>query len=1011
MIKSGQSIYISPSVKTAGHKRVTLKTSIASFFAAFFLLTAFLGAAGIAGTPNSTKHGNTAQAASGFDPVRWVMCYFGKDSIPERAYQYANTDRLNFSLFSKSSITGGIDDVTSGLNWMLDLNSPDFKTKNEAVLGRTLYELLGNDLSKTGNTDTPATPKETPKFNSGPQLNPVDRFGVAGLQFTSYQGEWKYVVVDACNPDSEPKDPKTGLYYDDRMVPQTTWEGLPTTMDIRSMQANKGFLTIEVTAYMNTMSNIIFAIPKTIVTLTVALISFSLTDIVKTMGIESVLIGENGDGGIFTKLFNGLYIPLVVIAFTATAFYMLFMAIFRREFRKSLTALIRSIAMFFLAFIIAANPGFWMALPNNVAVMLEAVTISALDGSTVGKNSLCTTQTGKYQKGKDLDEGAGKSSLDDIKGAANGKYLETVSKNMQSVVSCTLWQEFLFKPWAQGQFGVDWNETWAKGKIPSWAPKGAKAFEPKGPHVLEIAGDAAVPMGNGKFINNWALFQLSTQTNVHSPLKKDGEVSKITAGVNNDWWRVVDVVSGYDEKTVKTTIPSSQAGGDDTTSEHQVPDESASPLPSWGTWVGSASASRVMVALSAAFVAFVGVIGPLVFALMSAVYSVGIAILMLFSPIMLLFGVWADRGYELFKAWLDMVINLVIKRVMYGMLMVLSILFSSTAISIMQNDGWWKGVITLIVLTAILVKNRKRIVDSIASVQLSRLSLEERKGAVINKIGGSGKVSGTILTNAIAGGVSSKMHGGTIRTGVSAGVRNEMRNLARNNEFAASAMRVYASQDVAKKGKSSTELGNMKFCQVCKQQLTGNSEVGALRGGGYICGNCLDDGVLSNEAVPMTVDFTQARKDQAEDDKAKKGGKARQHSNPQNRTTQSFMDTQAARNIIKTTQESEKLSYSEKIDNVAHVASNVEKDIEKIQKEDAGLASATYEFDVPTIPEAIKDFVNIQVLEEAWHKRDFDYIRQAYSYAWAMWCQQEFGGEWKEALRRIHEEMVNKQAP
>lgn len=1022
--------YIAPRGQVSTSRRVILPSVNGALALLSLLALAIIsvpGAMGImGGSTASSGKSQQVHADGGFDPTRWLMCYFGKNTIPERAYQYANTDSLYFSLFSKSSITWGMGDVTTGLNWMVDLDKPDFKAKNEAVLGRYLTELMDSDVNEYGKGKSTTTDggkeADKPKFNSGPQLNPFDRFGYAGLSFTSYQGEWKYVVIDACNPDAQPKDPKTGQYYDGRMVPQTTWEGLPRTLDIRSMQANKGFLTVEMMAYLNTISNVIFLLAKSVVAFTTAVIGFSLSDVVKIMGIQNVLVGEDGHSGVFTKLFNSLYVPLVYMFMLLTACYMLWVGLVKRQYRGAITALLRSIFMFFIAFVIAASPAFWMALPNNVAVLLEAFTISALDGSTVGKDGMCTTNVGKYQEGKDiLGKGSPVATMD---GNDNGKYLEDITQNMKSVVGCTLWQEFLFKPWAQGQFGTDWNRTWAKGKIPSWAPSGAKAFEPNGEHVLGTVGDAAVPMGGGKFINNWALFQLSTQTNVHSPYKMDGERSKVTGGINNDWWRVVDVISGYDEKEETQKIESTERDGAAEEVKISVPDTAAKPLESWGTWVGNASTGRMMIATSSVFIALIGCAAPMLLATMSVMYSLGLAILMMFAPIMLLFAVWADRGYELFKAWGDMVINLVIKRVVTGFLTVLSILFSTTCIKLMQTDGWWQGVITMVILSAIIVKNRKRLVDALASVQTSRFNLGATGSKSAKKFTGILKGGQNMVVMGAAGGVASKMRGGTFAGGMSAGTRQEMRNLSRKSPFMRNVLVEYNSGKLKKGGENAEEYDNMEYCSICGKRMRNSSIIGSMSNGNYVCMECMDEG-KADGAIQISPDWTRANADVKERDDKKRGGEARKKLvDPRNNNKDniSAMESNASKSqIAKAKATTENMIPQERVAEVAKVAGKAEHDIEAHRRavSDAAVSATASNPDerakeiqealssTPHVPEELQAYINSAVLQNAWESQDYNYIRSAYSMAWALWCQRNFSVAWEDAYARITNAMVD----
>ena len=72
----------------------------------------------------------------------------------------------------------------------------------------------------------------------------------------------------------------------------------------------------------------------------------------------------------------------------------------------------------------------------------------------------------------------------------------------------------MFDPWVLGQFGTTPNNLWAEGKpVPEWAKDGKTI----GNHNTKWVGDANVPLGGDTTLNNWALYQLSTQTTGHLP--------------------------------------------------------------------------------------------------------------------------------------------------------------------------------------------------------------------------------------------------------------------------------------------------------------------------------------------------------------------------------------------------------------------------------------------------------------------------------------------------------------
>ena len=194
----------------AGHRR-TIVATVMVVLSAFMIAFAGLSAA---------VNAHEKQQVQAGDWTQWLMC----EVLPESAkelYQFSQSKDLQFHLRSKSAITGGIDDVDGGLNWMLSGSSgTDFKKVNEEILGFSLdpesdgqsqpNQQSGSQQDQKQAGDQKSGGGKTP--TGGKYVNPYDRFGVAGMKFSAYQGEWKYFVIDACKKDGEPNDPKAGLF-------------------------------------------------------------------------------------------------------------------------------------------------------------------------------------------------------------------------------------------------------------------------------------------------------------------------------------------------------------------------------------------------------------------------------------------------------------------------------------------------------------------------------------------------------------------------------------------------------------------------------------------------------------------------------------------------------------------------------------------------------------------------------------------------------------------------------
>jgi hypothetical protein len=957
-----KSSYITSAQKTTKGKPIALMLIVSLIMAIFVGLTG--------GAAAASKDDKSVEA---FDAVQWAMCYFGNDSLPGMMYQYTQTSDLQFATRSKSSVTGGVDNVDGGLNAILNVFGPGFKKINESVTGYSLEPF-----------DPETEPNSTPaknKFNKGAQVNPFDRFGVAGLKFTAYTGEWKHVVIDACSTEaSEPQDPKAGVFYEERLEPRSTWEDISNSQDVRTIQFGKGFFTQLKVSFADVFANSIFFFTKAIVVVTIGLINFAFTDIVEVMGLNELLAGGS-NGGIFGSLFNGLFTPLIVIIFALTGVNIFYLGIVKKRYRDSMTNVLRSIALFIIALIISTSPMLFITLPNTIAVVGQSIILTTMNSGLSGGNGMCSTDIGQLNTKLVTNENA---KAEDI--------LTQASTSMRSAVGCQLWQTFLLRPWAEGQFGTSWENTWAKDKTPSWAGNPSKEFQNSNESMV---GDAAVPMGNGTFINNWALFQISAQTNAHTPIGHDGEKSKYTGGVANDWWRIVDALANYQEEEAEVIADGSGPYGESS----KVTFTKAKPGPTlenWDSWVGNSTDARTWTAISSVIVAFVGLAAPLIFSFLSAVYSIGVAILMAFAPIMLLMGCWAGKGWEIFKGWGELVVNTTLKRIATGALLAISIGLEIVAIKMMDTIGWWQGMLMLVLVSIIIIKSRHKIIDSLASVRFASTNFSGTANNLYRKTTGVVTKTASAATNTAISGANSKRYGGSISGGLKAGLKNELKNLSYQNKTLRHA---HASAEGVR-AKDGTIDAGQETCVACGKQIDYEDDqfgLGVVNGarsadGNVYCLQCYTDGV-DPEAMEVVFQRPDVKERKAPESILEK----QQEELRKNRfTDKTAFGNNFAKNLIeriktKTNSKGEVIDEDKNNNQLRELLKSVNYDI-KNSNLDNGM---------PAIPLEIQDSVNHELIELAWKTKNYDWIRQAYTAAWAHWFVEETGSSLTNTLDEL----------
>lgn len=810
---------------------------------------------------------NTSEAnADG--PVDYLICsFFPSDSVEYQAYQAAYTDDFAYLLYSKSAVTSGLEDVTSGMNSLLNIFH-DFKGVNETILGRSL---------------DPAVDKKG-TYNGGVKVNPYDRFGMAGLNWTSYSGEWNYQKVDICS-SAQPVNMKIGQFYKDRLTPQSTWSNAPKSTDVRSkLAADK--VAVLGSDWMNIVANGVFTATKGIVVVTNALIGVAFADLPSLIGLNDLLSNPNG---IFGKLYQGVYLPLLAFVMLIMAVWAFWNGIVKRAYRRTLGGIAQSIGMFILAAVIALSPGFWISLPNNIAVIIQSILVNTMSAGLHSGDGLCSVG-GTFTTDKDghsvpaakdsngvINTNPGAPT--DVTNAADaGNLLEQASHSMQSVIGCQIWYSYAFRPWVMGQYGTEFQNLWANGYADTSLYADSKQL---GNDNALMVGNADVPLGGGYTIHNWAIFQLSTQTTVHAQYGEDHDKTPIfTDGVANDWWRVVDAVSNYNEKVVSNGVPAANECSTDTPvanagcatdagsssvynnpaiSDSSMPDTSKPPTNYWESWNGTRSGERVIVALGSLLPAIFGNIAPIMFAGASAIFSLGISIAVAFAPIFLLLGCWPGTGFRIFKEWAQLLVNLMMKRVIAGILLVLSLVLISMILSMMGNQiAWPMGIIIIIIMSVALVKFREKIfgfVGGIFTFNFASGAFRDTSMAALEKtrrFAAVGKNAGTIASG-FAAGSKSRQAGQSQFKGFMSGVGYDLKNRAyAGNELSRQFAMLYDKE----RDSADARVGLGEICAYCGNPIVEpgktEGEVRAARDndGNWVCEDCAQGrGIKGKEPI------------------------------------------------------------------------------------------------------------------------------------------------------------------
>lgn len=912
------------------------------------------------------------------NPATWMLC---NTDDGKKIYNAATTDAIPYSLRSKSNMTKS-DPIDGFMNQILGVSGFNFAEVNKSILGR---DVINKEKAKDEAENKPAEKTENNSNNSAPKVTPFDRFGMSGLHWSSYSGEWKYYQVDGCADGNEVSPTEFGKFYKDRKEPKASFNETATSKDPRVIQYNKGTFFSWLNTFNNMVTNGLFNISKLIVTVTIALVGLSFSDVTTTIGLGSSN-GSNGLVGLFTNLYTGLFTPLIVLAFLLTAVYIIYYGLIKRQIRQALiSGLGQSLACMFLALVIGGAPSFWIPLPNRAATLGQALVISSLGSSTHKGDVLCQTSVGSIDTSK-----IGGNSSDKV----NNLEMDKIGAEMRSTLGCRMWKEFLLKPWARGQFGVEYDDLTVAGV------EGAKLQNINS----EWTKTADVPLGGGIIEHNLALFQLSTQSEAHAQVSSetgavtdpDTNVVREVDGVSSDWWRVVDILSNYDEQKV-TTTPA--GGGKEVEADERV---NSSALEPWQSWIGNRQLERYNIAFLSVIFGGIGSIGPLVFGVLTAIYSVGVTLLMAVSPLFLLMGCWAGQGQVFFRGWAASLLSTMLKKIVSAALLLISLSITIAGMELISAIGWIKAFLLLGLMTYIMIKNKKTILDLFSRVDLGgKLRPDTMFTSFMKEKTRWVDEAGLIGQSALVGAVQAKKQGMKLSSGAKVAAGHQMRNTLRKTTMG----RAMSTQ------MSKTSVGPIT-CTYCDKVINDGLASYSYyldENQNVICAQCAMDMGFETKLIKVHGQGSSSSLSRSDKKEIEKRTKAHNELQGKDKEIedQKIMGAKSAsmdNQIYQTSnrawmsyvkaQEKMNLSIDEKggvywdNDSVKEMISENISRLDRVSKEYYELWDKYGEGAVtPSIAEPIQKYVSTALVDEAWRTGNYDVVKREVVKGWSGWYE------------------------
>ena len=553
--------------------------------------------------------------------------------------------------------------------------------------------------------------------DKGPRKWTVEELFKGSARFTSYYGEGEggWLVAEKIDRGKG----RTEL-WDDSTV-QKNLEDLNIRNAMRCFTARTETVPGNV---LLALSSGVTWITKTVMT---GLIAGNIFGRGKNMiNIVGVIGGSGGpDAGIIGTLKNSIYTPLVLLAFLIAAVNIIWEGLIKRQFRAALGNILWSVGAFILGVIFMYNPQAIAEAPQTITTGLADCLVAGLNGESCLSNQPSTSPSLLV----------GTECLSSIGGQKKGADMLT------NGLTCGVWKTFVMEPWAQAQFGYSYKDLYtmnppAGGSI--W-----KGLKSDGEDFCVNLGSSepassfegqTVILDQGPAVCNVALYQMYLSSDTHDVVAHKGDFPEPTDDYDIRWFDIITTMAKDDSN--------------------------------WYRWVG---VYQGPVRVFAALTGFIGALASssllVVLGLMGLGYQIAGTLMIAFAPLFFLFAIVPGRGKKIFLGWLEVVVSSVLKYMATVLFVVVSLILYS---AILANTTGITALIGVIVLTGTMFAYRSEVINIIGAANMGGKKLSNRFGKL-------GQKAGTLASATAGAAIGSKLAGGSLLEGASAGAQRQLK--------------------------------------------------------------------------------------------------------------------------------------------------------------------------------------------------------------------------------------------
>lgn len=383
-------------------------------------------------------------------------------------------------------------------------------------------------------------------------------------------------------------------------------------IDTRNDLSSESFLSLLVPmdSVSTTIANLGLAGASFLTRVSNTVINLTFSPVFETLGIDKVVVK------LIKEFRDSIFFPLLALMVAVTGIMALWSAGKNRDYKRQFTAILIMTGVIMSGVFLMYKPEMTLKMVDEVPAEIEKAIMGTI--FTVGNGTgdqLCTsTGTVKGEKSKGLD----------------GKTLNYNPNDSARTLMCENWRAFAFNPWVYGQWGTDFSNLDNKDMNNT---------------NDELVGEGSVKMGGGKTVKNWALYQLDVMS---SGTASKTDPDRPTGRTDKNIYRIVDMQAG----------PNNGEGTDPRYFE---------------SWAGTDWGERLVIGLFSPIVALFGAITVIVYSITKIQIAFATVIMLIFLPIIFLFGIHPRMGLMKLKGYVGTILGLMAQRVV--LVLVMAVMF------------------------------------------------------------------------------------------------------------------------------------------------------------------------------------------------------------------------------------------------------------------------------------------------------------------------------------------------